>query len=74
MSNVGQRRKLTDVTEHEKDERIILLETTLTQALGIIVEFGNLNGFRNMSNAELGKAVLGMAEHIADILMVTHER
>jgi hypothetical protein len=32
------------------------------------VEFGNLNGFRNMSDAELGKAVIGMAERIAEVL------
>jgi hypothetical protein len=44
------------------------LRTTLNQALGIIVEFGNLNGFRNMSDAELGKAVIGMAERIAEVL------
>ena len=44
-----------------------LLETrqTLNQALGVIVEFGNLNGFRNLSDQELGKAVQTMAESAA---------
>jgi hypothetical protein len=36
--------------------------TTLNQSLGIIVEFGNLNGFKNLSDAELGKALIFMAE------------
>jgi hypothetical protein len=36
--------------------------TTLNQSLGIIVKLGNLNGFRSLSNAELGKAVIFMAE------------
>lgn len=53
--------------ERSADE-IQRLRTTLNQALGIIVEFGNLNGFRNMTDAELGRAVVGMAERIADVL------
>ena len=36
-------------------------ERRLTQATGIIVEFGDLNGFRNASDEELGRAVLAMA-------------
>lgn len=36
-------------------------ERRLTQALGIIVEFGDLNGFRNLSDQELGRAVIQMA-------------
>ena len=44
------------------------LRSTLNQALGIIVEFGDLNGFRNMSDAELGKAVISMPERIAEVL------
>lgn len=52
----------------EAADEIERLRTTLRQALGIIAEFGNLNGFRNMSNAELGKAVIGMAERIVAVL------
>lgn len=36
-------------------------ERRLTQCLGMIVEFGNLNGFRNLSDQELGRSVLAMA-------------
>ena len=32
-------------------------EKTFLQSLGIIVEFGDLNGFRNLSDEDLGKAV-----------------
>ncbi len=47
------------VSGAEAADEIERLRTTLQQALVIIAEFGNFNGFRNMSNAELGKAVLG---------------
>lgn len=47
-----------------RDEAI----TLLTQAGGIIVEFANLNGFRNLSDAELGRSVHEMAKAIADFL------
>lgn len=36
-------------------------ERALTQALGMIVEFGDLNGFRNLSDQELGASVYAMA-------------
>lgn len=38
------------------------LAEALEHALGLIVEFGDLNGFRNLSDAELGKAVVAVAE------------
>lgn len=63
----AQRRDVADLLLAAADE-IEVLRKTLNQSLGIIVEFGNLNGFRNMSNAELGKAVVGMAERIAEVL------
>lgn len=45
-----------------------VLVTTLNQALGIIVEFGNLNGLRNLSDDELGSLVIQMAKRIASVL------
>jgi DNA integrity scanning protein DisA with diadenylate cyclase activity len=44
------------------------LYAALKHALGIIVEFGDLNGFRNMSDEELGRAVKGVAENAAAAL------
>lgn len=52
----------------EAADEIEQLRHVLNQSLGIIVEFGNLNGFRNLSDAELGRAVVGMAERIAEVL------
>lgn len=45
----------------------VLEETTtcLNQCLGIIVEFGDLNGFRNLSDQDLGKAVITMSDAAA---------
>jgi hypothetical protein len=36
-------------------------EATLTRALGVIVEFGDLNGFRNTTDADLGQLVKAVA-------------
>ena len=54
----------------EARDKAVLAEaiTLLTQAGGIIVEFGNMNGFRNLSDAELGKSVHEMAKAIAAYL------
>ena len=41
-------------------------DASLAQALGLIVEFGDLNGFRNLSNEELGRAVVCVAERCAE--------
>lgn len=40
----------------------------LKWSLGIIVEFGDLNGFRNVSDEELGKMVRAAAREIGIIL------
>jgi hypothetical protein len=53
---------LKDKAFEEMQKALADTRTTLNQSLGIIVEFGNLNGFRNLSDAELGKAVTFMAE------------
>lgn len=44
------------------------LYTALTHALGVIVEFGDLNGFRNLTDAELGKAYLAVAKNASAAL------
>lgn len=49
-------------------EALSMSERCLTQALGIIVEFGDLNGFRNLSDQELGRTVTQMAETCAHVL------
>jgi hypothetical protein len=43
-------------------------ERCLTMALGVIVEFGDLNGFRNLSDQELGRTVHQMAVYASDAL------
>lgn len=52
--------------------------TLLKQACGIIVEFGDLNGFRNLSNQELGKAVretaIAIGEFLNEVAPVTDEQ
>lgn len=45
------------------------LYNALTQALGLIVEFGDLNGFRNLSDDELGGAVKAVAQEAGLALM-----
>lgn len=52
-------------------EALRVAERALTSATGIIVEFGNLNGFRNLSDEELGRAVLGVAKQCADAMADT---
>lgn len=52
----------------ELEKALVKAEQRLTQALGIIVEFGNLNGFRNLSDEELGRTVLQMATACASTL------
>lgn len=44
------------------------LRKALTHCLGIIVEFGDLNGFRNMTDEELGRSVWTVAKEAADAL------
>ena len=43
-------------------------EAALTHGLGLIVEFGDLNGFRNMTDEELGRAVISVAAEMSDAL------
>jgi hypothetical protein len=40
----------------------------LKQGLGIIVEFGDMNGFRNTTDEELGRLVKTVAEDIGHLL------
>jgi hypothetical protein len=44
------------------------LAKALRQTCGLVVEFGNLNGFRNLSDEELGSAVMGVAREGARVL------
>lgn len=44
------------------------LRQALQNALGIIVEFGDLNGFRNCSDEELGRLVKAVAVDAANAL------
>ena len=47
---------------------LVEAETVTKQALGMIVEFGDMNGFRNTTDEELGAAVSGMAKRLAAFL------
>jgi hypothetical protein len=40
----------------------------LKQSCGLIVEFGDLNGFRNLSNDELGGLVVSVATAVGEFL------
>jgi hypothetical protein len=54
--------------QKEADAReIARLKKAATHALGLIVEFANLNGLRNMSDAELGMAVLGVVRELNEV-------
>lgn len=55
-------------TEPDYSEAVNALVRAANQALGVIVEFGDLNGFRNLSDEELGKCVVGMAKSLANAL------
>jgi hypothetical protein len=44
------------------------LAKALRQTCGLVVEFGNLNGFRSLSDEELGSAVMGVAREGARVL------
>lgn len=52
----------------ERAEATERLHKAATQALGIIVEFGDLNSFRNTSDAELGALVIAVAQELARAL------
>lgn len=49
-------------------ERNAKLCKTLNRALSVIVEFGDMNGFRNLSNEELGRMTIAVAEECAALL------
>lgn len=46
-------------------------ERGLTWGLGLIVEFADLNGFRNMTDQELGASVQSVAVAVSEALDVT---
>jgi hypothetical protein len=50
------------------EEESDLLYWALKRALGVVVEFGDLNGFRNLTDEELGRTVIGVAEAGAALL------
>ena len=62
ISRSREKRLAELVAENER------LRTVLNQALGVIVEFGDINGFRNCSNEELGRTVTAVAERAAEAL------
>ena len=58
-----------DVSTEAITEGIVVeMHTALKQSLGVIVEFANLNGFRNMTDQELGRTVTGIAESLGHLL------
>ena len=56
-------RQLAETAANEAE-----LRRCLTCALGVVVEFGDLNGFRNTTDQELGKLVIVVAEESATTL------
>jgi hypothetical protein len=55
--------------QHERAQQLVPeMYRALKWSLGIIVEFGDLNGFRNLSDQELGKMVRKAAVEIATVL------
>ena len=56
-------RQLAEAAANEAE-----LRRCLTCALGVVVEFGDLNGFRNTTDQELGKLVIVVAEESATTL------
>lgn len=51
-----------------RDQLAKTLRQTCGLACGLVVEFGNLNGFPNLSDEELGSAVMGVAREGARVL------
>jgi hypothetical protein len=63
-------KRLTEALAAQKEadaREIARLKKAATHALGLIVEFANLNGLRNMSDAELGMAVLGVVRELNEV-------
>ncbi len=52
----------------EAADEIERLRGIIGRALAVIVEFGNLNGFRNLSDQELGALVTSVAKECAEAL------